>query len=257
MKGLEWLYKRVVDKDYREKKQYEEYVNKNIDSHKKHRIKSYLYLMKLKKYYKYKDSINDDSQEINECIDTNFNDIRIVEGNQTIDNVEVIKRSLYFDEEWYRNHYSISEGEDAAKHYLNIGRAKFYSPGPSVSSLLYLNRYADARDMNINPLLHFELYGKNDKRVSSYNGLLKDIGKDISLIENSIFWNEEWYTEKYYREQFYIEKPAVHFFCIGCYLGYNPCSSFSENEYKNTHKEMEGYAWPSLLHYEKIGKNTS
>ena len=82
---------------------------------------------------------------------------------------ELIKNSAYFDEKWYYENYpDVKEsGMDAVTHYLNVGWKEFRKPGPSFSTLLYLNRYSDVNNMHINPLLHYELYGKIDKRINN------------------------------------------------------------------------------------------
>ena len=72
----------------------------------------------------------------------------------------VIERSPYFDEQWYREKYGIEK--DAAKHYLNEGWLNNCNPSARFSTRDYLINNPDIH--GINPLLHFELYGKNEGR---------------------------------------------------------------------------------------------
>jgi len=72
----------------------------------------------------------------------------------------VIERSRFFDKEWYREKYGIQS--DPAAHYLNEGWLKDYDPSSSFSTKDYLINNPDIT--GINPLLHYEIYGKNEGR---------------------------------------------------------------------------------------------
>ncbi|MBQ6217574.1 MAG: hypothetical protein IJK53_09360 [Erysipelotrichaceae bacterium] len=72
----------------------------------------------------------------------------------------VIERSRFFDKEWYREKYGIQS--DPAAHYLNEGWLKDYDPSSSFSTKDYLINNPDIQ--GINPLLHYEIYGKNEGR---------------------------------------------------------------------------------------------
>lgn len=72
----------------------------------------------------------------------------------------VIKRSQYFDSEWYSDKYGICK--DPAGHYLNEGWQMGYDPSERFSSKDYLINNPDIT--GINPLLHYEVYGKYEGR---------------------------------------------------------------------------------------------
>ncbi len=72
----------------------------------------------------------------------------------------LIRRSEYFDEKWYSEKYGIKE--DATGHYLNVGWRKDFDPSVRFSSKEYLINNPDIHDMN--PLLHYEVYGKKEGR---------------------------------------------------------------------------------------------
>ncbi len=72
----------------------------------------------------------------------------------------VIRNSPYFDEEWYRGTYGIKT--DCAAHYLEEGWLKDYDPSKRFSTKDYLINNPDIQ--GINPLLHFEVFGKNEGR---------------------------------------------------------------------------------------------
>ncbi len=73
---------------------------------------------------------------------------------------KVIERSPFFDEEWYREKYGVKG--DCAKHYLREGWLLDYDPSDRFSSKDYLINNPDIR--GINPLLHYEVFGKSEGR---------------------------------------------------------------------------------------------
>lgn len=241
------LYAYFVERDIRVKNHYEGYIISNSEFHKQNRWKSYQFLLKLRKYYQSgehgtfptapRSYIPRFSEDMN---------------RDNRDDYQRIKQSNYFDEKWYYENYpDVREsGMDAAAHYLNIGWKEFRKPGPSFSTLLYLNRYQDANEMQINPLLHYEIYGKIDKRVSSYQKLYQSIVSELRIIENSVFWDEKWYQRKYLKENLTKELPIVHYYCLGCYLGMDPGPVFSHEIYEKDFPDVKRNPVPHLLHYE-------
>lgn len=86
---------------------------------------------------------------------------------------ETVLNSKYFDEEWYLERNDIEEDPwDAAGHYLHKGGFTGKDPGPDFNSEDYLNANPDVRASQTNPLVHYELYGKGEKRKLKLN--LKD-----------------------------------------------------------------------------------
>ena len=75
---------------------------------------------------------------------------------------EVIEKSSLFNAEWYSKTYNIKKDE-AVQHYLHTGWRFGYDPSPYFSTEIYLKSNPDIKDYN--PLLHFELYGKNENRL--------------------------------------------------------------------------------------------
>ena len=73
---------------------------------------------------------------------------------------KVIERSPFFDGKWYMEKYGIKG--DPAKHYLEEGWLLEYDPSDRFSSKDYLINNPDIR--GINPLLHYEVFGKNEGR---------------------------------------------------------------------------------------------
>ncbi len=108
-----------------------------------------------------------------------------------MDNVNVIASSPLFDSEWYRIKYGI--GNNAAEHYLKKGWKKGFDPSENFSSQDYLEANPDVAAAKMCPLLHYELYGREEGRRScsrfkritnkcNLNGRGLEIGPSISPI---------------------------------------------------------------------------
>ena len=83
--------------------------------------------------------------------------------------IETKQRSLlndceYFDEEWYRKKYKITEQIDAKYHYLTEGWKLGYDPSLNFSTKSYLQFHGDVNAAGINPLLHYLNSGKKENR---------------------------------------------------------------------------------------------
>lgn len=244
----EYIYNKLVDYNVEVKKMYEGYVINNPEYHKNHHIESYKYLMKLRKYF------NQGMQGELPLPPTDGCKVEPITKIEVSD-YEIIRDSLYFDSEWYLKRYKdvAQRGIDPVEHYLTVGWREFRRPGPSFSTLLYLNRYEDVSRAGINPLLHYERIGKGEKRLSSYKGLYNTIAKEINIIERSKLFDSVWYQKKYLKDDVSCEKPSVHYFCIGCYWGYDPSAAFSSKLYKAEFPDLKNI--PYLLHYETYSKS--
>lgn len=73
-----------------------------------------------------------------------------------------VRKSALFDENWYysRHHDVASAKMDAAIHYAQCGWREGRDPGPHFSTSGYLRSRPDVRLCGMNPLLHFERFGK-------------------------------------------------------------------------------------------------
>lgn len=80
--------------------------------------------------------------------------------------VEAIRATGLFDEQWYLEQYPDVRalGMDAAEHYLWIGARLGRNPSSGFDTVAYLDRYADVAKAGINPLLHYSRWGKGERR---------------------------------------------------------------------------------------------
>lgn len=79
---------------------------------------------------------------------------------------DILCNSLLFDSEWYKEQYGISK--DPVEHYLWEGWKLGYNPSNKFPTLKYLDLYLNIASRNMNPLLHYELYGRAEKRLDKF-----------------------------------------------------------------------------------------
>ena len=80
------------------------------------------------------------------------------------DLINIVRESILFDAEWYRQEYQIPEQIDVAEHYVTIGWKKGYDPSVHFSTWEYFDRYPKVYKDEICPLLHYEAFGLYENR---------------------------------------------------------------------------------------------
>lgn len=85
--------------------------------------------------------------------------------------LRILHNSRYFDEKYY---YFLrpdvfNAKRDAALHYLFYGWKEGVNPSEYFNTVEYLRAYPD---INFNPLLHYELFGKNERRTIGIKPIL-------------------------------------------------------------------------------------
>lgn len=83
---------------------------------------------------------------------------------------DIIRSSEYYDNEWYLRNSVMLPGTsfDGARHYLDVGAYQGKDPSLSFCSEEYLALHADVAAAKMNPLLHYELHGKDENRELSF-----------------------------------------------------------------------------------------
>ncbi len=89
---------------------------------------------------------------------------RLIPGSDALPDTEVIRRSPLFDAEWYGRQAGLSSADDAAAHYLAQGAATGLDPSAHFSTSEYLALNPDVAQTGMNPLLHYERFGRAEGR---------------------------------------------------------------------------------------------
>ena len=84
---------------------------------------------------------------------------------------KIIKYSSFFDKKYYKEKYNLDDDIYLALHYLKEGYKKGYNPSLKFDTLGYFSLYSDIEKANINPLLHYELYGKKERRKTGIKAI--------------------------------------------------------------------------------------
>lgn len=77
---------------------------------------------------------------------------------------EIILNSGEFDEEYYKQKYNLTNGENPIYHFLEIGAYKFYNPSKNFDTKFYLEQNPDVKNARINPFVHYLTWGKEENR---------------------------------------------------------------------------------------------
>jgi MoaA/NifB/PqqE/SkfB family radical SAM enzyme len=76
--------------------------------------------------------------------------------------IRIIENSIYFDAVWYRREYNLPVDTQVAIHYLVEGWRKDNNPSVYFSTSEYLSLNPDVKAADMNPLLHYEVYGRKE-----------------------------------------------------------------------------------------------
>lgn len=115
--------------------------------------------------------------------------------------LEILRNSRYFDEKYYyflRPDVFVLK-KDAALHYLLYDWEEKVNPSEYFCTEEYLTAYPD---VNFNPLLHYECFGKNENRsigikpllteiINKQNETITNLENKLTTIQNSISSLEE------------------------------------------------------------------
>ena len=96
--------------------------------------------------------------------------------NFNIEQYKIVKFSGLFDEDYYSKNYNIKT--DPIVHYLHYGWKEGKNPSKYFNTNFYLSKYKDVRSSNINPLIHYILHGKNEKRSTCELPIKKENSDD-------------------------------------------------------------------------------
>ncbi len=85
--------------------------------------------------------------------------------NLKLQQYKIITESNYFNVKWYiEQNPEINSELDAVKHYCEVGWKDGKNPSLTFNGNKYLEKNKDVKLADINPLLHYEMYGKKEGR---------------------------------------------------------------------------------------------
>lgn len=111
----------------------------------------------------------------------------------------IIEKSSLFDSEWYSNKYGVEKNK-AAKNYLVDGYKKGCEPSIHFSGFDYYLANPDTKIMN--PLLHYEIWGREENRILTVNGDKESKFFDVKKEANQ-------YIKVYNKKERTIRKCAI------------------------------------------------
>jgi hypothetical protein len=86
--------------------------------------------------------------------------------------LELIRGSALFDPEWYLKTYpDVAKSQaDPASHYMLHGALDGRNPGPGFDTMAYYRANRDVARLGFNALVHYEMFGRNEKRKLRKDG---------------------------------------------------------------------------------------
>lgn len=164
--------------------------------------------------------------------------------------IKSILNQNLFDEDYYSKNYGDElDTDNYLTHYIYLGYKEGKNPSNDFDTLYYLHRYSDLNDMN--PLIHYVLWGKNEHRFKSLEMELNYIKIGMKAIINQNLFNETFYINKY-GEEIHGINPLSHYISFGFKEGKNPSPTFETNFYLKKYPD----AWNQnpLIHYALYGR---
>jgi len=120
-----------------------------------------------------KDNLPNKSENLDEIYKPIYNDLQ-TNTNRYIYNANIkyfpqIKDTELFDATWYIKEYNLNISKKyALLHYLDIGYKEGKNPCEKFHGDIYLEYNYDIKKSGMNPLVHYELFGKKEGRIFTY-----------------------------------------------------------------------------------------
>ncbi len=174
-----------------------------------------------------------------------------------VDPVEVLKNSKLLDPIWYRRRYPDVQrlGMHPARHYLDVGAWLGRDPGPNFGTRAYLRENPDVAAANMNPLLHYELYGRDEQRPirndlpDSSHGWRAEEQDPAVLAKLQAAFDASYYLAANPEVAASGEDPLVHYMRVGWLLGRDPSPSFCTGYYLEHSPDLAAVGMNPFLHY--------
>lgn len=157
-----------------------------------------------------------------------------------------------FDEDYYLKEYGnqIGQTDNLLFHYIEKGYKEGKNPSKDFDTLFYLKKYPDVKD--INPLIHYALWGKKEHRFSNLRMELEYIQKGIVAIVDQNLFDENFYINKYGHDIGGLD-PLIHYISHGFKEGKDPSNKFDNDFYLKFYPDTRNEN--PLIHYALYGRN--
>lgn len=186
-------------------------------------------------------------------MELNKDNIKLIEENAR----STLSKSKFFNEDFYRRHNpKIKDDDDAITYYIKHNKDELAFPSKYFNPKWYLEHNTDVKDMGIDPLIHFLLFGKDEKRnyrptevdFKSIQSDINNIRKMYKTIYNSDLFNIHYYLNENDDIDLKGMDPILHYITIGADKGYNPSKDFNTINYLENIQKIHLSTNP-LYHY--------
>ncbi len=113
--------------------------------------------------------------------------------------IDEINKNQLFDEIYYKNQFNEDLEGNLLLHYLEDGYKEGKNPCERFDGNFYLNKYGDVKNSGLNPLIHYILHGKKEKRLINPDLKFNPVNsrlltKDIfdEMVEKDSYFSERW-----------------------------------------------------------------
>ncbi len=152
---------------------------------------------------------------------------------------DIIKSSGLFDEKWYVDKYlDYNSMIDPVYHYIKIGWKKFFDPFHGFNSSEYLESNREIEKYQINPLIHYIMFKKDDSINVDSNlnkkVIIEETYNDVDPEDYVLVQDSEYFDKNYYLKANLLSSNTdaiKHYITIGYKKGYNPSKKFDNNWY--------------------------
>ncbi len=124
--------------------------------------------------------------------------------------LKTIQNSSLFDADWYCKTYHVTDSNPAA-HYLYCGWKEGYNPSEKFDGNLYLSFYDDVKEAEMNPLLHYELFGKKNrwKAAVKYDDLDVLILTTVRKTDGVYIWRVNFLKEFFEKNHYTVADESI------------------------------------------------
>lgn len=167
--------------------------------------------------------------------------------------IPIIRELGLIDEEYYASNYKYVGELDSLTHYMIKGWKDGNNPSEEFNTTFYLTINEDVRDLGLNPLVHYALYGRHENRSKNEKEEIRKIQELIPYVKNNTLFDEEYYKKQCIN----LEKlsPIEHYLIYGWRNSLNPSDKFDNDFYIEYHPKLRKIQLNPLIHYMKYGKN--